>query len=250
MSKRTIAFIAAAVMALSLAACGETSGESKSDKSAVNSTAETTAANDNAEEDSAAETTTTTAAESSAAESADSNGVDNASESSAQTDTAMGSDMTITDVDSFFVSLDGKTLDEAKAYIESTFPVNKCEESANAYTIPDENGNAMWIDLYVWYFSSEKTIEGEAFDYVSISATNGMLFDASFSKENSDKTTYSLLSKKIEAYGYSTVTDSNNLYTMDCGTVHVSFVPSFGDTMIGTILISHEYAQQEIDSNE
>ena len=40
MSKRTIAFIAAAVMALSLAACGETSGESKSDKSAVNSTAE------------------------------------------------------------------------------------------------------------------------------------------------------------------------------------------------------------------
>ena len=248
MNKRTIAFIVAAVMALSLAACGETSGESKSDKSAVNSTAETTAADDNAEantnddEDSAAEST--------AAESADSNGVDNASESSAQPDTAMGSDMTITDVDSFFASLNGKTLDEAKAYIESTFPVNKCEESANAYTIPDENGNAMWIDLYVWYFSSEKTIEGEAFDYVSISATNGMLFDASFSKENSDKTTYSLLSKKIEAYGYSTVPDSNNLYTMDCGTVHVSFVPSFGDTMIGTILISHEYAQQEIDSNE
>ena len=49
MSKRTTAFIAAAVMALSLAACGDTSGESKSDKSAVNSTAETTAAADNAE---------------------------------------------------------------------------------------------------------------------------------------------------------------------------------------------------------
>ena len=248
MNKRTTAFIAAAVMALSLAACGETSGESKSDKSAVKTTAETTAADDNAEANTNDEEDS--AAESNAAESADSNGVDNASESSAQTDTAMGSDMTITDVDSFFASLDGKTLDEAKAYIESTFPVNKCEESANAYTIPDENGNAMWIDLYVWYFSSEKTIEGEAFDYVSISATNGMLFDASFSKENSDKTTYSLLGKKIEAYGYSTVPDSNNLYTMDCGTVHVSFVPSFGDTMIGNILISHEYAQQEIDSNE
>ena len=248
MNKRTTAFIAAAIMALSLAACGETSGEGKSDKSAVNSAAETTAADDNAEANTNDEEDS--AAESSAAESDDSNGVDNASESSAQTDTAMSSDMTITDVDSFFANFNGKTLDEAKAYIESTFPVNKCEETANAYTIPDENGNAMWIDLYVWYFSSEKTIEGEAFDYVSISATNGTLFDVTFGKENSDKTTYNLLGRKIEAYGYSTVPDSDNLYTMDCGTVNVFFSPSDSDHMIGTILIGHEYAQQEIDSNE
>ncbi len=248
MNKRTIAFIAAAVMALSLAACGETSGESKSDKSAVNTTAETTVADDNAEANTNDEEDS--AAESNAAESDDSNGVDNASESSAQTDTAMSSDMTITDVDSFFANFNGKTLDEAKAYIESTFPVNKCEESANAYTIPDENGNAMWIDLYTWDFSSEKTIEGEAFDYVSISATNGTLFDVTFGKENSDITTRSRLCKKIETYGYSTVPDSDNLYTMDCGTVNVFFSPSVSDTMIGTILIGHEYAQQEIDSNE
>ena len=235
-------------MALSLTACGETSGESKSDKSAVNSTAETTAADDNAEANTNDEEDS--AAESNAAESADSNDADSASESSAQTDTAMSSDMTITDVDSFFANFNGKTLDEAKAYIESTFPVNKCEETANAFTIPDENGNAMWIDLYVWHFSSEKTIEGVAFDYVSIQATNGALFDASFGKEDSEKTTYFLLSRKIEAYGYSTVPDSDNLYTMDCGTVNVFFSSSDSDHMNGTILISHEYAQQEIDSNE
>lgn len=228
-----LAFALALSMCASMAACGSNSNDesSKTETSSAAATEATTEESTEGTSEGSAETTTTIAAES-----ADSNDADNASESSAQTDTAVGSDMTITDVDSFFASLNGKTLDDAKAYIESAFQVGECEENINAYTIPDENGNAMWIDLYTWRFSSEKTIEGVAFDYVSISATNGTLFDASFGKENSDKTTYSLLGRKIETYGYSTVPDSDNLYTMDCGTVNVFFVSDNG-----TILISHEY---------
>lgn len=230
--KSILAFALSLSICVSMAACGSNSNDesSKTETSAATTEATTEESTEDTSEGSA-ETTTTIAAES-----ADNNDADNASESSAQTDAAMGSDMTITDVDSFFASLNGKTLDDAKAYIESAFQVGECEESINAYTIPDENGNAMWIDLYTWRFSSEKTIEGVAFDYVSISATNGTLFDASFGKENSDKTTYSLLGRKIETYGYSTVPDNDNLYTMDCGTVSVFFVSGNG-----TILISHEY---------
>ena len=230
---KAISIIAAAAMMLAMVGCGSNSN-SESSKTETSSAATTEATTEESTEETSEESTesaTTTATESN-----DSNDADSTSESSAQTDTAMGSGMTITDVDSFFASLNGKTLDETKAYIESAFPVGECEESANAYTIPDENGNAMPIDLYTWHFSSEKTIEGVAFDYVSIGATNGTLFDAAFGKENSDKTTYSLLNKKIETYGYSTAPDSDNLYTMDCGTVHVFFSSSSG-----TIIISHEY---------
>ena len=128
MSKRTTAFIAAAVMALSLAACGETSGESKSDKSAVNSTAETTAADDNAEantndeEDSAAESTAAESAETSSAEEATS---------------VAGMSMTLPEIDTFFSDIDGKTLDEVKAAVESKFQVGECEEKIDAFRLPD-----------------------------------------------------------------------------------------------------------------
>ena len=119
------AFALALCMCASMAACGSNSNDesNKTETSSAATTEATTEECTDGTSEGSAEITTTIAAES-----ADNNDADNASESSAQTDTAVGSDMTITDVDSFFASLNGKTLDETKAYIESAFQVGECDE--------------------------------------------------------------------------------------------------------------------------
>ena len=140
--KSILAFALALGMCTSMAACGSNSNDesSKTETSSATTEATTEESTEDTSEGSA-ETTTTIAAES-----ADNNDADNASESSAQTD-----------VDSFFASLNGKTLDDAKAYIESAFQVGECEESINAYTTRDADGNSdghatVWLYLAVKAF--------------------------------------------------------------------------------------------------
>lgn len=227
-----LVFALALSICVSMAACGSNSNDesSKTETSAATTEATTEESTEDTSEGSAETTTTITA------ESADNNDTDNASESSAQTDTAVGSEMTITDVDSFFASLNGKTLDDAKAYIESAFQVGECEESINAYTTHDADGNSMQVDTYTWTFSSEETIEGVAFDYVSMSMANGKPYSAAFNKYDSNEETYSLLNTKIGAYGYETAQDYSDLYVMDCGDVGITLVPDSN-----TLVINHKY---------
>ena len=247
MNKRTTAFIAAAVMALSLAACGETSGESKSDKSAVNSTAETTAADDNAEantndeEDSAAEST---AAESNAAESAETSSAEEAA-------SVAGMSMTLPEIDTFFSDIDGKTLDELKAYMDEKFPNTQYEESINAYMTGGEQA-----DIYYWRFPEGLDIEGEKFDEISVTYLSNKMYYAGFTKQEGNEVNgtigmpdseYNLMNKSKE-YGYEYTFDydiQSGYYQMNCGRV---FIDTVNET--GTLMITHSYAQQEIDSNE
>ena len=246
MNKRTIAFIAAAVMALSLAACGETSGESKSDKSAVNSTAETTAADDNAEantndeEDSAAETN---AAES-ATESAETSSTEEAA-------SVAGMSMTLPEIDTFFSDIDGKTLDELKAYMDEKFPNTQYEESINAYMIGGEQA-----DNYYWHFPEGLDIEGEKFDYIGVTYLSNKLDGATFNKQEGNEINKAAgmpdsehnLENKAREYGYEQIYDYDiqQFYRqMNCGRV---FIDTLNET--GTLMITHSYAQQEIDSNE
>ena len=224
MNKRTTAFIAAAVMALSLAACGETSGESKSDKSAVNSTAEITAADDNAEantndeEDSAAETTTTTAAES-AAESAETSSAEEAT-------SVAGMSMTLPEIDTFFSDIDGKTLDEVKAAVESKFQVGECEEKIDAYRLPDGTDlNAIQVDMYTWNFSSGFNIEDISFDSLGVCVAKGSVYSFSFYKNDGDSSSESSLQEKAVSYGYEkTSYEYSDQYTMNCGDVTIDRV--------------------------
>ena len=240
MNKRTTAFIAAAVMALSLAACGETSGESKSDKSAVNSTAETTAAADNAEantndeEDSAAETTTTTAAESSAAESTETSSAEEAT-------SVAGMSMTLPEIDTFFSDIDGKTLDELKAYMDEKFPNTQYEESINAYMTGGEQA-----DIYYWHFPEGLDVEGENFDYIAVTLLSNKIYNASFNKEDSGEINAAVgipdsennLKIKTKDYGYEyDSTSVGGLYLMNCGPISIDTAPS------GSLMISHNYAQ-------
>ncbi len=236
MNKRTTAFIAAAVMALSLAACGETSGESKSDKSAVNSTAETTAADDNAEEDSAAETTTTTAAES-AAESDETSSAEEAT-------SVAGMSITLPEIDTFFSDIDGKTLDELKAYMDEKFPNTQYEESINAYMTGGEQA-----DIYYWHFPEGLDIEGEKFDYIGVTLLSNKIYSATFNKQEGNEINKAIgipdsehnLMNKSREYGYEYTFDydiQDGYYQMNCGRV---FIDTFTDT--GTLIISHNYAQ-------
>ena len=232
MNKRTTAFIAAAVMALSLAACGETSGESKSDKSAVNSTAETTAADDNAEEDSAAETTTTTAAESSAAESTETSSAEEAT-------SVAGMSMTLPEIDTFFSDIDGKTLDEVKAAVESKFQVGECEEKIDAFRLPDGTDlTAIQVDMYTWNFSSGFNIEDVAFDSLGVSVANGSVYSFSFYNNDSSSSSESSLQEKADSYGYEKISDAYfDQYTMNCGEVTIDRLTD------DTLIVSHQYQE-------
>ena len=235
MNKRTISFIAAAVMALSLAACGETSSESKSDKSAVNSTAETTAANDNAEantnaeEDSDAETTATTAAES-AAESDETSSAEEAT-------SVAGMSMTLPEIDTFFSDIDGKTLDEVKAAVESKFQVGECEEKIDAYRLPDgTDKTAIQVDMYTWNFSSGFNIEDVSFDSLGVSEANGAVYSFSFYKNDASFSDESSLQKKADSYGYEKTSNGySEYYIMNCGEVTIE---RYTDD---TLIVSRDY---------
>ena len=212
-------------MALSLAACGETSGESKSDKSAVNSTAETTAADDNAEantndeEDSTAETTTTTAAVESAAESTETSSAEEAT-------SVAGMSMTLTEIDTFFSDIDGKTLDEVKAAVESKFQVGECEEKIDAFRLPDGTDlNAIQVDMYTWNFSSGFNIEDISFDSLGVCVAKGSVYSFSFYKNDGDSSSESSLQEKAVSYGYEkTSYEYSDQYTMNCGDVTIDRV--------------------------
>ena len=212
-------------MALSLAACGETSGESKSDKSAVNSTAETTAADDNAEantndeEDSTAETTTTTAAVESAAESTETSSAEEAT-------SVAGMSMTLPEIDTFFSDIDGKTLDEVKAAVESKFQVGECEEKIDAFRLPDGTDlNAIQVDMYTWNFSSGFNIEDISFDSLGVCVAKGSVYSFSFYKNDGDSSSESSLQEKAVSYGYEkTSYEYSDQYTMNCGDVTIDRV--------------------------
>jgi hypothetical protein len=232
MSKRTTAFIAAAVMALSLAACGETSGESKSDKSAVNTTAETTAADDNAEANTNDEEDS--AAESSAAESA----AESAETSSAEEATSVaGMSMTLPEIDTFFSDIDGKTLDEVKAAVESKFQVGECEEKIDAYRLPDgTDKTAIQVDMYTWNFSSGFNIEDVAFDSLGVSVGNGSVYSFSFYNNDASFSDESSLQEKADSYGYEKISDAySDQYTMNCGEVTIDRLTD------DTLIVSHQY---------
>ena len=214
MSKKTTAFIAAAIMALSLAACGETSGESKSDKSAVNTTAETTAADDNAEANTNDEEDS--AAESSAAESAETSSAEEAT-------SVAGMSMTLPDIDTFFSDIDGKTLDEVKAAVESKFQVGECEEKIDAFRLPDGTDlTAIQVDMYTWNFSSGFNIEDVAFDSLGVSVGNGSVYSFSFYNNDASFSDESSLQEKADSYGYEKISDAySDQYTMNCGEVTI-----------------------------
>ena len=234
MSKRTIAFIAAAVMALSLAACGETSGESKSDKSAVNSTAETTAADDNAEANTNDEEDS--AAESSAAESA----AESAETSSAEEATSIaGMSMTLPEIDTFFSDIDGKTLDEVKAAVESKFQVGECEEKIDAYRLPDgTDKTAIQVDMYTWNFSSGFNIEDVSFDSLGVSVGNGAVYSFSFYNNDASFSDESSLQKKADSYGYEKTSNGySEYYIMNCGEVTIDRVTE------DSLSIIHQYQE-------
>lgn len=229
MSKRTTAFIAAAVMALSLAACGETSGESKSDKSAVNSTAETTTADDNAEAN-------TNDEEDSAAESA----AESAETSSAEEATSIaGMSMTLPEIDTFFSDIDGKTLDEVKAAVESKFQVGECEEKIDAYRLPDgTDKTAIQVDMYTWNFSSGFNIEDVSFDSLGVSVGNGAVYSFSFYNNDASFSDESSLQKKADSYGYEKTSNGySEYYIMNCGEVTIDRVTE------DSLSIIHQYQE-------
>ena len=228
MNKRTTAFIAAAVMALSLAACGETSGESKSDKSAVNTTAETTAAADNAEANTNDEEDF--AAESSAAESAETSPAEEAT-------SVAGMSITLPEIDTFFSDIDGKTLDEVKAAVESKFQVGECEEKIDAYRLPDgTDKTAIQVDMYTWNFSSGFNIEDVAFDSLGVSVGNGSVYSFSFYNNDASFSDESSLQEKADSYGYEKISDAySDQYTMNCGEVTID---RFTDD---TLIVSRDY---------
>ena len=216
-------------MALSLAACGETSGESKSDKSAVNSTAETTAAADNAEantndeEDSAAE---------SAAESAETSSAEEAT-------SVAGMSMTLPEIDTFFSDIDGKTLDEVKAAVESKFQVGECEEKIDAYRLPDgTDKTAIQVDMYTWNFSSGFNIEDVAFDSLGVSVGNGAVYSFSFYKSDASFSDESSLQEKADSYGYEKTSNGySEYYIMNCGEVTIDRVTE------DSLSIIHQYQE-------
>ncbi len=214
MSKRTISFIAAA----------------------ADDNAE---ANTNAEEDSAAETN---AAES-AAESAETSSAEEAT-------SVAGMSITLPEIDTFFSDIDGKTLDELKAYMDEKFPNTQYEESINAYMTGGEQA-----DIYYWHFPEGLDVEGEKFDYIAVTLLSNKIYNASFTKEDSGEINEAAgipdseitFMNKSREYGYEYTFDYDiqaGYYPMNCGRVFIDTAPS------GSLMISHNYAQQEIDSNE
>lgn len=91
----------------------------------------------------------------------------------------------------------------------------------------------MQVDTYTWYFSSEETIEGVAFDCVTVSMAGDTLYNVSFNKNESDNETYSLLDKKIGTYGYDTAPDISGRYIADCGDIDITLVPGTNALIIG-----------------
>lgn len=231
--KSILAFALALGMCTSMAACGSNSNDesSKTETSAATTEATTEESTEETSEDSA-ETTSTVATTS---DSPDESTTADASDSTAEPVSA--SDMTFANVDTCFSDLNGKTLDEIKSYIESTFPVTDYQEKIGAYSMPKGNDKSgLQIDMYTWNFSSPVTIEGVTFDYIAISMGDNAIYSASFSKRNSDTQTASDLKTKAESYGQKTSNEYADSYNMNCGEVSITLVPG-----TETLIIGHNY---------
>ena len=176
-----LAFALALSMCASMAACGSNSNDesSKTETSSAATTEATTEESTEETSEGSAEATSTVAT---ASDSPDESTTADASDSTAEPVSA--SDMTFADVDTCFSDLNGKTLDEIKSYIESTFPVTDCQEKIGAYSMPKGNDKSgLQIDMYTWNFSSPVTIEGVTFDYIAISMGDGAIYRASFNTD-------------------------------------------------------------------
>lgn len=228
---KAISIIAAAAMMLAMVGCGSNNNDesSKTETSSAATTEVTTEESTEETSEDSAETTSTVATTS---DSSDESTTADASDSTAEPVSA--SDMTFTDVDTCFSDLNGKTLDEIKSYVESTFPVTNYKENIGAYSMPSGNDkNGLQIDMYTWDFSSPVTIEGVTFDCIETSIGNNAIYHASFSKRNSDTETASDLKTKAESYGQKTSNEYADSYNMNCGEVSITLVPATEALIIG-----------------
>ena len=229
-----LVFALALSICASMAACGSNSNveSSKTETSSAATTEATTEESTEETSEGSAEATSTVAT---ASDSPDESTTADASDSTAEPVSA--SDMTFADVDACFSDLNGKTLDEIKSYVESTFPVTDCQEKIGAYSIPKGNDKSgLQIDMYTWNFSSPVTIEGVAFDYIAISMGDGAIYRASFNKYDSDTQTASDLKTKAESYGQKTSNEYADSYNMNCGEVSINLVSE-----TETLGIDHSY---------
>lgn len=229
-----LVFALALGICASMAACGSNSNDesSKTETSSAATTEATTEESTEGTSEDSAETTSTVATTS---DSPDESTTADASDSTAEPVSA--SDMTFANVDTCFSDLNGKTLDEIKSYIESTFPVTNYKENIGAYSMPKGNDKSgLQIDMYTWDFSSPVTIEGVTFDYIAISMGDNAIYSASFNKYDSDTQTASDLKTKAESYGQKTSNEYADSYNMNCGEVSITLFPA-----TETLGIGHNY---------
>lgn len=232
--KSILAFVLALSMCASMAACGSNSND-ESSKTETSSAATTEATTEESTEEASEDSAETTSTVATASDSPDESTTADASDSTAEPVSA--SDITFADVDTCFSNLNGKTLDEIKSYVESTFPVTDCQEKIGAYSMPKGNDKSgLQIDMYTWNFSSPVTIEGVAFDYIAISMGDGAIYRASFNKYDSDTQTASDLKTKAESYGQKTSNEYADSYNMNCGEVSINLVSE-----TETLGIDHSY---------
>lgn len=226
-----LAFALALSMCASMAACGSNSND-ESSKTETSSAATTEATTEESTEETSEDSAETTSTVATTSDSPDESTTADASGSTAEPVSA--SDMTFADVDTCFSDLNGKTLDEIKSYVESTFPVTNYKENIGAYSMPSGNDkNGLQIDMYTWDFSSPVTIEGVTFDCIETSIGNNAIYHASFSKRNSDTETASDLKTKAESYGQKTSNEYADSYNMNCGEVSITLVPATEALIIG-----------------
>lgn len=234
--KSILAFALALSICASMAACGSNSNDesSKTKTSSAVTTEATTEESTEKTSEGSAEATSTVAT---ASDSPDESTTADASDSTAEPVPTSDKDMTFADVDTCFSDLNGKTLDEIKSYVESTFPVTDCQEKIGAYSMPKGNDKSgLQIDMYTWNFSSPVTIEGVTFDYIAISMGDNAIYRASFNKYDSDTQTASDLKTKAESYGQKTSNEYVDSYNMNCGEVSIALVPA-----TETLGIDHNY---------
>lgn len=229
--KSILAFVLSLSICVSMAACGSNSND-ESSKTETSSAATTEATTEESTEETSEDSAETTSTVATTSDSPDESTTADASDSTAEPVSA--SDMTFANVDTCFSDLNGKTLDEIKSYVESTFPVTDCQEKIGAYSMPKGNDKSgLQIDMYTWNFSSPVTIEGVTFDYIAISMGDNAIYSASFSKRNSDTQTASDLKTKAESYGQKTSNEYADSYNMNCGEVSITLVPATEALIIG-----------------
>ena len=233
---KAISIIAAAAMMLAMVGCGS-NGNDESSKTETSSAVTTEATTEESTEETSEDSAGTTSTVATTSDSLDGSTTADASDSTAEPVPTSDKNMAIADVDTCFSDLNGKTLDEIKSYIESTFPVTDCKENIGAYTMPNgSDKNGLQIDMYTWNFSSPVTIEGVAFDYIAISMGNDAIYNASFNKYDSDTQTASDLKTKAESYGQKTSNEYSDSYNMNCGEVSITLVSE-----TKTLGIDHRY---------